>query len=111
MIQVTDNVIDQIVNAIVKEVNPVSVILFGSRAHGDSRTDSDIDLLIIEENSFSEGNARWSEIIRIRRAISFVKHPKDILVFSAAEVDKWKLSMNHVVSRCLAEGKVLYERH
>jgi len=32
----------------------------------------------------------------------------DILVHSADEVAKWQHSMNHVIARCLREGKRLY---
>ena len=35
---------------------------------------------------------------------------KDILVYSRAEVEYWRDSLNHVVARALREGRVLYER-
>ena len=44
MVPVTDALLDQMVQAIVAEVDPEQVILFGSRARGDAREDSDVDL-------------------------------------------------------------------
>ncbi len=44
MPQVTDDLLDQMIQAIVTEVDPEQVILFGSRARGDAREDSDVDL-------------------------------------------------------------------
>ncbi len=56
MIPVTQNLLDQMVRAIVDEVEPEQVILFGSRARGDARSDSDVDLIVVESESFSEGD-------------------------------------------------------
>ena len=49
MVPVTDKLLDQMVQAIVAEVDPEQVILFGSRARGDAREDSDIDLVVEAE--------------------------------------------------------------
>lgn len=110
MVKVTNEVLHQIAANIVQEVDPVKIILFGSYSRGDADPDSDIDLLVIEDRSFSENKKRWDEIIRIRHAISSIKHPKDILVYSIEEIEKWKQSLNHIISRCINEGKVIYER-
>ena len=40
-VQVTDTLIEQMVQAIVAEVDPEQVILFGARGRGDGREDSD----------------------------------------------------------------------
>lgn len=48
---VTDQLIDQM-QAVVQEVSPQQVILFGSRARGDERADSDIDLIVVEAEPF-----------------------------------------------------------
>jgi uncharacterized protein len=111
MIKVTESIVDRIADLIAREVKPVRVILFGSHARGDAENDSDIDLLVVEEQPFSDTHSRWTEIIRIRHALSSIRHPKDILVYSVAEMEKWQHSLNHIVSRCLREGKVIYERH
>ncbi len=48
-----DSLIREMVDTIVREANPDTVILFGSRARGDARPDSDVDLLIVEPEPFS----------------------------------------------------------
>ena len=45
--QVTDDLLSDMVQAIVAEVDPEQVILFGSRARGDARKDSDVDLVVV----------------------------------------------------------------
>jgi predicted nucleotidyltransferase len=54
MTQVTDTLIDRMVRAIVDEVHPEQVILFGSRGRGDESQDSDVDLLVVEAEPFGK---------------------------------------------------------
>jgi predicted nucleotidyltransferase len=110
MIAVTEEVLSDMVEAIVWEVDPERIYLFGSRARGDARADSDMDLLIVERGPFSPDYSRWQEIKRVRRALSPFRIPKDILVYTADEVTKWQYTVNHIIARALREGKLLYER-
>lgn len=108
--QVTDSLLSDMVRAIVAEVDPEQVILFGSRARGDAREDSDVDLLVIESTPFGNGRSRRQEAVRLWRAVSGLGVTKDILVYSRDEVEYWRDSLNHVLARALREGRVLYER-
>ena len=110
MIQVTDEVLDQMVRAIVEAVDPEQVILFGSRARGDVREESDVDLVVVESEPFGKTRSRRLEAVRLWRALSGFLVPKDILVYSRDEVALWRDSLNHVLAQALREGKVLYER-
>ena len=110
MITVTEEVLEQMVRAIVREVDPEAIYLFGSYARGQAGPDSDVDLLVIEREPFGPGHPRLAEMARLRRALSAFRVPKDILVFSKDEVDYWRDSLNHITSRCRREGRVLYGR-
>ena len=50
------------------------------------------------------------EAARLYRAASGFRVNKDILVFTLAEREYWRDSLNHVLARALREGRVLYER-
>jgi len=102
--------ISSIGDLIVNTIQPESIWLFGSYARGQATPDSDIDLLIIEKNSFAH-RSRRKELSRIRKALSEVRLAKDILLFDVDEVEQWKDSPNHVIARALREGKELYARH
>lgn len=110
MTQVTEEVLDRMVRAIVDEVDPEQIILFGSRARGDQREDSDIDLVVVESEPFGPGRSRHQELVRLYHAITGSGVSTDVLVFSQEDVDYWRDSLNHVLARALREGKVLYER-
>jgi predicted nucleotidyltransferase len=100
----------RMVDVIVDEVDPSQIVLFGSQARGDATETSDVDVLIIVEEPFQNGRGRMEMMTRLWRALSDVRGPKDLLVYSREEVEKWKNTSNHVVARALREGEVLYER-
>ena len=110
MIPVTERLLGEMVQAIVNEVDPEQVILFGSRARGDERENSDIDLIVLEAEPFGPERSRHKELVRLYHALAKFHVPADVLVFSHEDVDYWRNSLNHVLARALREGKVLYER-
>ncbi len=110
MTRVNEEFLQRMAQAIVDEVDPEQVILFGSHARGDAREDSDVDLVVIEAEPFGEGRCKRSEALRVRNAVEDFDVPKDILVFSLEDVEYWRDSLNNVLARALREGKVLYER-
>ncbi|MDE0197239.1 MAG: nucleotidyltransferase domain-containing protein [Caldilineaceae bacterium] len=111
MVQVTDALLEQMVEKIVAEVDPEQIILFGSRARGDARAGSDVDLAVVESEPFGQERSKRLEAARLYRTLSGFLVSKDILVYSRDEVDYWRSSLNHVLARALREGRVLYERH
>jgi len=105
-----DSLLDQMVESIVREVDPEQVILFGSRARGTAHPDSDVDLVIVESAPFGAQRSRRLEATRLCRALGHFEVSKDILLFSRDEVERWRGSRNHVLAQALREGTVLYER-
>ena len=114
MVQVTDALLEQMVEKIVAEVDPEQIILFGSRARGDARAGSDVDLVVVESEPFGQERSKRLEAARLYRTLSgfLVSKRLDILdsLYSRDEVDYWRDSLNHVLARALREGRVLYER-
>lgn len=106
----TETHLAAMVRAIVAAAQPERIILFGSLARGDAQTDSDVDLLVIEAEPFGPHRSRFREINRLERAMGTIPVATDILVYSSEEVERLKLSANHVVARALREGKVLHAR-
>ena len=110
MTKVSDSLIDRMVQKIVEEVDPDQIILFGSRARGDARAGSDVDLVVVESEPFGRERSRRMETVRLYRSLAGFGVGKDILLYSRDEVEYWRDSLNHVLARALREGRVLYER-
>lgn len=108
MSRTTEKNIEVLREMILRAANPQCIVLFGSRARGDARTDSDYALMIVEPGEFESPRARWAELRRIRKSLEEADVPADILLVSRCEVDKWRQSVNHVIARGLNEGHVLH---
>jgi predicted nucleotidyltransferase len=103
---ITEAKIHQAVQKIVDVVRPEKVILFGSFAHGQPGTDSDVDLLVIMESE-QNPHARSVQVSEILYPRPF---PVDIIVRTPAEVAE-RIALGDCFFRdIMARGKVLYER-
>lgn len=110
MYSLSNTEIKKIVKSINDEIVAEKIILFGSSAKGQINENSDIDILIIDRDDFNEKRNRRKELRKIREALSFIRYPKDILLYSKTEMDFWKDSVNHIIARSLKEGSKIYER-
>lgn len=75
--------IQNLVQRIVEEIDPLRIIIFGSAARGESGTDSDVDILIV----MPEGVHRRRTAQRLYRNIRNAKIPFDLLVATTADIE------------------------
>lgn len=104
---ISRDVLQEITERLIAEFQPEQIILFGSRAWGKPDDDSDVDLLVIVPHSDMKPIQR---AVRARRCLRGIRMPKDILVKTRAEVDKYRDVYASLECEILERGKVLYER-
>ena len=102
---VTEELLKEMTEKIVREVNPRKVVLFGSYARGTARPDSDLDFLIVEDGAFNAQRSRRAEMTRFPD----LRIPIDFLVYSSEEVANWQDSKNHVIHHAMNDGRILNE--
>ena len=99
----TAEILQEIVRRIVAAVRPEKIILFGSAAREEMGPDSDLDLLVIKSCRNRRETAR-----RIRRKLIGVGVPKDIIVATPEDIERYKDTIGLIYRPALREGKVLY---
>ena len=97
--------IQEAVRLLKEAANPVKIILFGSYARGEPSEDSDLDFLVVEK----ELKARRMEMVRLRRVLSPLRMPVDIIVVSAYIFEGWADTPGTVIYEAALEGRVMYE--
>lgn len=102
-----ETILHTMTDRLVAEFDPDKVILFGSHAWGAPGEDSDVDLYVIVPTS----NER--PLRRARRALACLggmRIPKDILVRTQLEAEKYRFVHASLESQIFEKGRVLYER-
>ena len=102
--QVTDELLQEIVRRILAVGSPHKIVLFGSQARGDARSDSDLDLLIIEDSELP----RYKRSVRYLRALVGLFPAKDVVVWTPDEVEEWAEVPHAFITTVLREGKTLH---
>jgi uncharacterized protein len=79
------------------------VILFGSYARGEEKSDSDFDFLVIEP----EVSDHFGESVRLAKLVGELGVPADVVVASADHVREWGGLPGTMIHDALSEGKVV----
>jgi predicted nucleotidyltransferase len=98
--------LQEMTRQIVDVAQPLRVILFGSRARGQARENSDWDILVIAPSNLP----RFRRAAPIYRALSKIPIPVDIIVYTPQEVEEWRNVPQALVTTATREGMVLYEK-
>ncbi len=107
--ELTPDLVQQIVERIVKTCDPEKIVLFGSRARGTHRPDSDIDLLVVVDKPIEPRSHRS---VPINSALSDLSLgvDKEVIVRTPEEIAEWAGASLAIETKAMREGKVLYEK-
>ena len=101
-----DNLIDDIVHRIVETAQPDKIILFGSRARGDARPNSDFDVLVIKESN----EPRYRRSVPLYVALADLPAEVEVMVYTPEEIEEWRKVPQALVTTAVREGTTIYER-
>lgn len=100
------DLLQEVVRRIVQTAHPDKIVLFGSRARGNARPESDFDLLVIKDSD-EPGYRRDAPLYL---ALAGLNAPVDVMTFTPEEVREWSAVPQAFITTVVREGKVVYER-
>lgn len=101
---IADPLVERVVGRIAEALHPTKIILFGSRATGEARTDSDLDLLVICDEPMSKREVQ----LAIRRLFPVQNFSMDVFVLTSDEFERQKKVVSTVGRTAFREGLVCY---
>ena len=104
MKKVSQKLIREMVNRIVRRFDPEKVILFGSYATGKAGPDSDVDLLVV----MPVMGSKRKKAVEIGVALHDMRVAKDVIVARPDEFEWRKDIIGTIEWPAAHEGKVLY---
>lgn len=84
-----------------------ALVVFGSRATGQARAESDLDLLVVERTPHLEGEAKVASWWRHFRPLQHLPLSVDLVVSGSADAARLAGSRWHVISEAARHGRVL----
>ena len=104
MIPSNDELVTGIVRRIVDAAQPEKVVLFGSRARGDARTDSDFDVLVIKHSD----EPRYRRSIPLYVALADLPVEVEVMVYTPEEIEERRLVPQAFITTAVREGITIY---
>jgi uncharacterized protein len=103
----TDAHLDEITQALVECVKPARIILFGSRARGDARPDSDYDIVV--EMDFDDFHACRADLYGAVREVRDVRDVQiDILLRRPGQIEERRDDPGYMDWEIARDGVVIY---
>ena len=97
----------ELAKAVQSAVAPDTVILFGSRARGDHRPDSDVDLLIISESGAAAATGLAKRAAREHFRLNPPRLGVDMVPMDLEKFNYCRRAKNHVAAQALRDGVVM----
>jgi predicted nucleotidyltransferase len=101
-----NDLMNDIVRRIVETAQPDKIILFGSRARGDARPNSDFDVLVIKPSS----EPRYRRSVPLYVALADLPAEVEVMVYTPEEIEEWRMVPQAFVTTAVREGTTIYER-
>jgi uncharacterized protein len=101
-----DLIAEKVVRRIAEAIGPEQIILFGSRAMGNARSDSDIDLVVVYSGQKNKRDLK----LEIHRLFEHPDFSMDLFVLRPEEIQRQKHIANSLAREISEKGVVVYGR-
>ena len=101
----SEELIGSISDVLVAAAHPKRIILFGSRARGESASVSDFDVMVVEAPPVD----RMREMVRLNHILRKFDVAIDLLVVSEERFQYWRDTPGNVYYEAASQGRTLYE--
>ena len=102
---VDESLVREIVSRILTVATPDKIILFGSAVMGQMTGDSDIDILVVENNP----GDRRRKSVQIDETLSGLGYPFDVIVISTDWFETSKNIIGGIAFPANKYGKIVYD--
>jgi len=103
---VTREKVDAVVQRLIEVATAKKIILFGSYVRDEVTRDSDLDVLVVADDSVA--NSR-KESVRLRDAVGSIDMPMDILVVRESRFEELKDKVGLIYREASRTGRLVYE--
>jgi predicted nucleotidyltransferase len=108
--ELSEELLQQMTQALVDELDPEAIYLFGSHAWGEPDADSDVDFMVVVDDNTPDQDWRTRPSLRGRIALTRFRVALDIVVRKRRDFERLqshRSSLTHEVAR---RGRKLYAR-
>lgn len=104
MAKIASKVLREIVRRIVAVARPDRIVLFGSAARGAMGPHSDVDLLVVKQGEFDQGQL----VGDLYMSLHGVGQAVDLIVVTPEQVERYRNTHCLVIAPALRQGKEIY---
>ena len=104
---ISQETIEEVKNRLVKTYDPIAIYLFGSYAWGRPTQDSDLDWVVVVEES---DLIKYKRPLAGYKALRDIDAPNEIIIYTKEEFHKRSSTITTLAYKIKNEGKLLYAR-
>ncbi len=97
--------LQSVLGQILQVIKPQRIVLFGSAARGEMKTDSDLDILVIVRGPVHRRQIEQKIYANLRG----IKQPVDVIVATEEDIENYQDHLGMIYRPAIREGRVVYE--
>lgn len=103
-------ILNKIAESIASTVPTKVIYIFGSYARREEHKNSDIDIYVVTKNNTNNSGLNISDMSEVRKALFWLKKPKDIFCVSEKYFDECSKNPKGIEQSVIQEGIKIYEQ-